>query len=442
MKPSSLLSVLVPLTFTFIQFTLSQSTNINSLIIEASTGTYIGLINGTTPQVRQFLNIPYAQTPTGPRRWLPPSPPTTNSSKHVDATHFPPPCAQYLSGSPSVYNQDVIEFIIPSDPPDAGAMPPSSSEDCLSLAIWTPTNASNESKLPVIMFMTGGGFNNGGIDIQYQLPHRWVQRTQSHIVVTINYRVSILGFPNAAGLKSQNLAFLDQRMALEWVRDNIEAFGGDPNKITLWGQSAGAGSVDVHNFAFRDDVIAQGLYMMSGTAYSVSNPGDPSHSNFSFVAEKMGCGAQRNASEELGCMRQVPAKKIVEFVGRYNGLNNGSMPSLSFGPMPDGQVVFENYTERYVRVLYSGVPAIVSNAADEGAGLTTYPENNRSAGPWQTAADRTTLSRFICRSHNTSVYRRNCGSVTYRYQYAGNFSNVSPRGWMGVSKVMFVSEDD
>ena len=75
---------------------------------------------------------------------------------------------------------------------------------------------------------------------------------------------------------------------------------------------------------------------------------DVSHSNFSFVAGKMGCGGDRNASEELACMRKVPAKKIVEFVGRYNDGNNGSMPSLSFGPVPDGKVVFSNYTQRYI----------------------------------------------------------------------------------------------
>ena len=331
-----------------------------------------------------------------------------------------------------MYNQDVPEFILDPSPyePAAGAMPHSSAEDCLSLAIWSPTNASDTSSLPVIMFMTGGGFNNGGIDIKYQLPHNWVQRTQAHIVVTINYRLSILGFPDAAGLDSQNLAFLDQRMALEWVRDNIAAFGGDPQKITLWGQSAGAASIDVHNFAFRENVIAKGLYMMSGTAYLAEGGGDASHSNFSFVASKMDCGGDRNASETLACMRKVPAKKIVEFVGRYNDENNGSMPSLSFGPTPDGKVVFANYTQRYVDRSYSRAPAIVSNCADEGAGLTTYPENNRSAGPWQVAADRTTLSGFICPSHNTSVYRGQTESLTYRYQYAGNFSNVSPRGWM------------
>lgn len=96
--------------------------------------------------------------------------------------------------------------------------------------------------------MTGGGFIIGGIDIPWQMPTSWVERSKSHIIVTINYRVNIFGFPNARGLKDgeQNLGILDERAALEWVRDNIAAFGGDPTRITQWGRSAGALSADIH----------------------------------------------------------------------------------------------------------------------------------------------------------------------------------------------------
>jgi acetylcholinesterase len=85
-------------------------------------------------------------------------------------------------------------------------------------------------------FWTGGGFQTNGILVPGQLPPRWVSRSQSHIVVTINYRMNIMGFPNAAGLTQQNLGLMDQRTSLEWVRDNIEAFGGDPTRIMIWGQ--------------------------------------------------------------------------------------------------------------------------------------------------------------------------------------------------------------
>ncbi|KIW15808.1 hypothetical protein PV08_05858 [Exophiala spinifera] len=386
------------------------------LAVTAETGTYVGLINGTTPNVRQFLNVPFALPPTGRRRWLPPVKVATNSSTLMDATTFPPSCPQYLSAGLSVYNEIVPEFVIPAGPypPNAGAMPPTTAEDCLSLAIWAPTgNASR-------------GFNNGGINIQYQLPHHWVQRTQAHIVVTINYRVGIMGFPNAAGLESQNLGILDQRMALEWVRDNIAAFGGDPSRITLWGQSAGAMSVDFHNFAFHDDPIAKGLFMESGTAFLQDSSTDSKHSNFTFVASHLGCGGL-NASAEIECMRDVPVEEIVNFVGHRG--DNKTTPALDFGPVADEKIIFSNYTQRYKQGLVAKIPAIVGNAADEGSGLTPY--TNVTTGPNATLAIQTTLDSFICPSHKTSDYREQNNLPTYRYLYAGNFSNISPLPWMG-----------
>lgn len=114
------------------------------------------MINGTTPGVREFLNIPFASAPVGARRWLTPVKVTSSSSTVIDATKFPLSCPQYLSRVQSVYNTLVPEFDIPTGPyaSNAGAMPPSSGEDCLSLAIWTPIKAFPD--LPVIIFMTGG----------------------------------------------------------------------------------------------------------------------------------------------------------------------------------------------------------------------------------------------------------------------------------------------
>jgi carboxylesterase type B len=96
-----------------------------------------------------------------------------NKPKHVyDATRYPPSCPQYVSKIPTVWNSVVTEYII------AGPV----SEDCLALSVWTPAEAKD---LPIIMFITGGGFQTGGIQINYQLPYNWVERTQAHIVVTI-----------------------------------------------------------------------------------------------------------------------------------------------------------------------------------------------------------------------------------------------------------------
>jgi carboxylesterase type B len=116
----------------------------------------------------------------------------------------------------------------------AGLVAQNSDEDCLSLAVWTPAWATKESKLPVVVYLTGGGDVTGGINIPTQLPANWVHRTQNHIVVTTNYRVNIFGYPNARALgDNANFALQDQRMAVEWVQENIASFGGDPSQITL-----------------------------------------------------------------------------------------------------------------------------------------------------------------------------------------------------------------
>ena len=113
----------------------------------------------------------------------------------------------------------------------------------------------------MLIFLPGGAFQTGGINSGYYSPTSWIERSQSHIVITINYRVNIFGFPNAPGLAEQNLGILDQRIALGWVRDNIAAFGGDPHAITQWGQSAGSMSSDIHAHAFPEDPIARAYFL-------------------------------------------------------------------------------------------------------------------------------------------------------------------------------------
>jgi len=171
------------------------ATQTPELIIETNTGTVTGLINGTTPSVRQFLSIPFAQPPVDKFRWLPPQQLTTEPSHQIDATQYPPSCPQFLPAVPAVYNQDITSWAPYryDQPAPAGASLQTSSEDCLYLAVWTPTNATNTSSLPVLFFITGGAFLTNGVNVPIQIPNHWVQRTQSHVVVTINYRLNIFG---------------------------------------------------------------------------------------------------------------------------------------------------------------------------------------------------------------------------------------------------------
>lgn len=277
------------------------------------------------------------QAPTGRRRWAPPSP-LDSSSELIDSTVFGPACAQYVSAIPTAWALNITGNLVVNYGQSllSGSVAENSAEDCLSLAIWTPANATANSRLPVLHFLTGGGDVTGGVNIPTQLPANLVNRSQEQggmIVVTTNYRVNIFSFPNAKGLEnSTNFGLQDQRLAVEWVYDNIAAFGGDPSKITLWGQSAGASATDQYLFAYPDNPIIRASISSSGSAIGRALNTDYSGSNFSFVAKNLGCDFD-DAETELECMRHVPYPRIENFVGNYqdnSSLVNTSQPAISF----------------------------------------------------------------------------------------------------------------
>lgn len=433
MWPSRLASILLLIAGLAVSFSATAADD--KLTVKTITGVYTGLIDPEFPNVRQFRSIPYAEPPLGKRRWLPPVP-VTPSLRHSYAHRFPPSCSQYLTANLTAWNSNITRFAIRTygQSLTAGAMAQTSSEDCLYLAIWTPLGANVSSNLPVALFLPGGSFVTGGIDVPYQQPAPWVERTQRHVFVSANYRVNIAGFPWAAGLETQNVGILDQRAALEWVYANIAAFGGDPSRITLWGHSAGGVAVDMVAHAFHDEPLAAALFMQSGTAMvNISHP-DPTHSNFSFVARNVGCGYASSPAAELECMRQVPMSLLQNFVGQYRDAGRADpAPLPPFRPMPDERVVFFNYTLRAARGLVPRLPALVSTTSNEQATLTRYPAGNVTEGPYQPRVDRETVDVFVCLASNTTRARERAGlgPLTYRYEYAGNFSSLTPLPWMG-----------
>ena len=166
--------------------------------------------------------------------------------------------------------------------------------------------------------------------------------------------------------------------------------------------------------------------MDSGTALLSTTSNDPAQTNFTFVAENVGCaGRVQTAESELECMRSVPYNEIEDFLVAY--ANASSVPRVSFSPIFDNTTRFSNYTERARLELFTPLPAIVGTATNEGASLAPYNAN----GPNQTIADATTRNAFLCPAARTTTNRFAAGRVTFRYSYAGNFTNISPRPWMG-----------
>ncbi|KAL1874207.1 hypothetical protein Plec18167_006144 [Paecilomyces lecythidis] len=404
----------------------------DQLVVRTTTGTYTGLIEPKYPKTRQFRSIAFAEPPVLSRRWLPPQKPPL-SAKHHDSYNFPLSCPQFVSKIPSLNNQYFAEGTLVNNGNQndtSGLVGADTSEDCLYLAVWTPANATFHSKLPVLFFMSGGGFTTGGIDIRYQIPTSWIEDSQSHIVVTINYRVNIFGFPNARGLTNQNLGILDQRAALEWVRDNIAGFGGDPAKITLWGQSAGSMSADAHAHAFYDDPIAHAFFLQSGTVFSGPAVDDMTQSNFSFVAKRFGCQFTDDSDgiAELDCMRKVPFKQIENFVGQY--ADSGEQPPLDFIPVVDDSLIFSDYTARAHAGKVAHRPTILSNVANEMSSLVPLP-SDLTKGPDQTLVFAYDLAEWICPTYNSTIERTRLGIPVFRYQHAGTFPNLNPFKWLG-----------
>ncbi|XHG03598.1 hypothetical protein AWENTII_006899 [Aspergillus wentii] len=391
--------------------------NWSNLTVETRTGTFIGMYNGTYPNVRQFLRVPFAKPPVGDLRWLPPHK-LDNSSRKYDSTRYGPACPQYVSAETSFWNEYEPPNLLISigEALNQGSTAWSSSEDCLSLAVWTPAFANRTSRLPVALFVTGGGGITGGIEIPSQLPTQWVSRSQEHIVVTINYRVNIFGNPKFRALNDTSLSLLDVRAAVEWVHENIHAFGGDTNNIMLWGQSQGALLTHLYTLAFPDDPLAAKFGVISQGAsatLNLSTAGDV-YQDFDIVAKGLGCNYGDDAEAELECMRQVSWVQIEEYINRYN-----NTPSIAFtNYIPDEKYIFSNETQRYAEGKVARGPSIRSDAARE------FPDQNTtSVDVSEGVAD--------CLALSDAKLRSSLGLDTYRYYWAGNFSNISPVPWLG-----------
>lgn len=147
----------------------------DGLLIQTTSGPVRGFINSTTPTVRQFLGIPYAQPPLGALRFAPPQD-FTNNGTLINATALPDSCMQQYSNSSTIYTEYEREFLI------SGGQ----SEDCLYVSIWAPALESVDEAgipVPVLVYIPGGGFTSGGQNSMYKIPDQWVERTQGHIVV-------------------------------------------------------------------------------------------------------------------------------------------------------------------------------------------------------------------------------------------------------------------
>jgi para-nitrobenzyl esterase len=325
----------------------------SSAVAKVAAGRVRGVVSGG---LEIFKGIPYAAPPVGNLRWRPPQP--VKPWKGVRAaTEFAPDCMQ-------------LPF-----PNDAAPLRTTPSEDCLYLNVWAPRKRDGKS-LPVMVWIYGGGMVNGGSSpAAYDGSHL---ADKGVVLVSFNYRLGRFGFFAFPALLKENVragnyALMDQIAALKWVQRNVAAFGGNPDEVTVFGQSAGARSVN----ALVTSPAAKGLFsraIIESAARSrqfapvpLDQPGpDRTASamqrgiNFARAMGIDGTGAK--ALQEL---RALPAEKIVD------GMNMGSMSrqtAMYSGLILGGTILPREPEDAYENCMQSPVPVLVGgNSADIGS---------------------------------------------------------------------------
>jgi cholinesterase len=218
-------------------------------------------------------------------------------------------------------------------------------EDCLYMNVWARPQTGESSKA-VLLWIFGGGFNLGDASLGlYDGSHLVDQHDV--VVVSFNYRTNLFGFPAAPGFEYQNPGLMDQRLAIEWVRDNIAAFGGDPARITIFGESAGASSVDYYAYSYPKDPIVHGFISESGTAeitgpFARSSPADRA-TRWYALSSKLGCGGAEAGNSTIPCVQGKTTKDVLGAMTTKSGLN---LVTGDFGPTVDGKIVFDDYLAR------------------------------------------------------------------------------------------------
>ncbi|KAL0468467.1 sterol esterase [Neurospora intermedia] len=346
--------------------------------VTTSTGTIVGA-NGILTEA--FNGIPYALPPTGNLRLKPPV--RLKSSLGVfDASGIGPACPQFLADTSSneflpqvidkIVNTQLFKTIL------------NVKEDCLTISVTRPKGTKAGDKLPVLFWIFGGGFELGSASMYDGAPlvTNAINMGKPYVYVAVNYRVGGFGFmPGKEILKdgSSNLGHLDQRMGLQWVADNIAAFGGDPDKVTIWGESAGAMSVfnqmslyDGDN-TYNGKPLFRGAIMNSGSIVP-ANPVDcpKGQKVYDTVVKNAGCSG---AADTLACLRALPYETFLKAANSVPGILSYNSVALSYLPRPDGKVLTQSADKLMLAKKYAAVPMIIGDQEDEGTLFSLFQSN-------------------------------------------------------------------
>ena len=338
------------------------------------------IIGSSILNVESFRGIPFADPPVGPLRLKPPKK-LSKSLGTFDGTKLAAACPQMFisSGSQDITSKYLHGFLnLPLLQVVTGQ------EDCLTITVQRPAGTKEGDKLPVLFWIFGGGFELGSTAMYdgTSLLSTAMDQKQPFIFVAVNYRVAGFGFmPGKEILKdgSANLGLLDQRMGLEWVADNIAAFGGDPEKVTIWGESAGAISVFDQMALYGGDAdyngkpLFRGAIMNSGSVTPTSPVDGPKgQAIYDHVVSKAGCA---DASDTLQCLRDLDYKTFLDASNSVPGILSYNSVALSYLPRADGKVLPDSPDVLASEGKYHAVPMIIGDQEDEGTLFALFQPN-------------------------------------------------------------------
>lgn len=341
--------------------------------------------------VEQFLGLPFAEPPLANLRFRRPK--AYNGTYHnYQATKYSHSC---ISINPGRLLTTVDYLTTPLNPILNQVAPAISSllntvdndEDCLYVNVFRPRNSSPKSNLPVMVWIYGGAFIFGaGSTYDGARYVRASQRiNQPVIVVTFNYRLGPLGFLGGSAIAAENngnAGMLDQRLVLEWVQDHINDFGGDPSKVTIFGESAGAMSVFNHMVAKDGDNTYNGkplfraAIMQSGSANPFGTITDPfPQQMYQRFANAADCG-NLNDADTMSCLRSKPTDVIQRAGNMFPAIEKfGIIPMVAgFSPRADGDFLTKPAFDLLSEGKVAQVPYITGVNEDEGTlfGFLTY----------------------------------------------------------------------
>ncbi|CAH0025001.1 unnamed protein product [Clonostachys rhizophaga] len=371
------LTVSLALTAAFASASAVPRASNQSPTVQAPAGTITGSL---IDSVEYFRGIPYAEPPVGNLRLR--GPVRAQPQSLIQATGVGPACPQMTNSVVTPLLGQVISDPEVAGPLFLGSAFDNGQEDCLTISVMRPENTPADAKLPVLYWMHGGGFAigssqayNGSVIVP-----RAAQQGKPFILVAVNYRLGAFGFLGGAEVlaeNSTNLGLLDQRMGLEWIADNIASFGGDPDAVTISGESAGSISVFDQMALYNGDntyggrPLFRGAIMHSGSIQTREPVDGPSAQKvFDTVVAAANCSSE---TDKLECLRTVDYDTFWQASMSVPSFLSNSSIALSYTPRQDGKILTGSTDALAKQGRFAQVPMIIGDVKDEGTIFSLFP---------------------------------------------------------------------